>query len=87
MGCGFIYIPEDQLSLHLFCSSLGSLKKVKVLVAQLCLIVACLTPQSVGFSRQEYWSGLPCPPPEDFPTQGLNLHLLCLMHCRWNLYH
>ena len=44
-------------------------------------------PQSVGFSRQEYWSGLPCPPPEDFPTQGLNLHLLCLMHCRWNLYH
>ena len=54
MGCGFIYIPEDQLSLRLFCSSLGSLKKVKVLVAQLCLIVACLTPQSVRFSRQEY---------------------------------
>ena len=22
-----------------------------------------------------------------FPTQGLNLHLLCLMHCRWILYH
>ena len=25
--------------------------------------VACQTPLSVGFSRQEYWSGLPCPPP------------------------
>ena len=25
--------------------------------------VAHQTPQSVGFSGQEYWSGLPCPPP------------------------
>ena len=70
MGCGFIYIPEDQLSFHLFCSSLGSLKKVKVLVAQLCLIVACLTPQSVGFSRQEYWSGLSFSSPGDLPNPG-----------------
>ena len=22
-----------------------------------------------------------------FPTKGLNLHLLCLLHCRWVLYH
>ena len=29
----------------------------------------------MGFSRQEYWSGLPCPPPG-----GSNLHLLCLLH-------
>ena len=38
---------------------------------------------SVGFSRQEYWSGLPCPPQGIFPTQGLNLGLL---HCRQILY-
>ena len=25
--------------------------------------VACQTSLSVGFSRQEYWSGLPCPSP------------------------
>ena len=25
-------------------------------------------PPSMGFSRQEYWSGLPCPPPGDLPT-------------------
>ena len=25
---------------------------------------------SVGFSRQEYWSGLPCPPPGDLPNPG-----------------
>ena len=23
-----------------------------------------------GFSRQQYWSGLPCPPPEDLPNPG-----------------
>ena len=26
---------------------------------------------SMGFSRQEYWSGLPCPPPGDFPYPGI----------------
>ena len=25
---------------------------------------------SMGFSRQEYWSRLPCPPPGDFPDPG-----------------
>ena len=29
--------------------------------------VACQAPLSVGFSRQESWSGLPCPPPGDLP--------------------
>ena len=36
-----------------------------------------------GFSRQEYWSGLPCPPPEIFPTQGWNPDV---PHCRRILY-
>ena len=26
------------------------------------------SPLSMGFSRQEYWSGLPCPPPGDLPN-------------------
>ena len=30
--------------------------------------VACLGPLSMGFSRQEYWSGLPLPPPGDLPN-------------------
>ena len=25
----------------------------------------------MGFSRQEYWSGLPCPPPRDLPFPGI----------------
>ena len=33
--------------------------------------VACQAPLSVGFSRQEYWSGLPFPPPAYSPyNQG-----------------
>ena len=45
---------------------------------QLCLTlcdpmdcIACQAPLSMGFSRQEYWSGLPCPPPGDFPNPGM----------------
>ena len=34
--------------------------------------VAHQAPLSMGFSRQEYWSGLPFPSPGDLPTQGLN---------------
>ena len=32
---------------------------------------ACQAPLSIGFSRQEYWSGLPCPPPGDLPNPCL----------------
>ena len=33
--------------------------------------VASQAPLSLGFSRQEYWSGLPCPPPGDLPDPGI----------------
>ena len=33
--------------------------------------VARQAPMSIGFSRQEYWSMLPCPPPEDLPNPGI----------------
>ena len=33
-------------------------------------IVACQDPLSMGFSRHEYWSMLPCPPPGDLPNPG-----------------
>ena len=28
-------------------------------------------PLSMGFSRQEHWNGLPCPPPGDLPNSGI----------------
>ena len=33
--------------------------------------VARQAPLSTGFSRQEYWSGLPCSPPGDLPNPGI----------------
>ena len=33
--------------------------------------VAHQTPLSMEFSRQEYWSGLPCPPPGDLSNPGI----------------
>ena len=33
--------------------------------------VACQAPLSMGFSRQEYWSGLPFPSPGDLPNPGI----------------
>ena len=33
--------------------------------------VALQAPLSMGFSRQEYWSGLPGPPPGDLPDPGI----------------
>ena len=44
-------------------------------------------PQSMEFSRQGYWSGLPCPPPGDLLTQGLNSHILHLLDCKQILYY
>ena len=38
--------------------------------------VAHLVPLSTGFPRQEYWSGLPFPPPGDLPDPRLNLDLM-----------
>ena len=33
--------------------------------------VARQVPLSIGVSRQEYWSGLPCPPPGELPDPGI----------------
>ena len=33
--------------------------------------VVCQAPLSMEFSRQEYWSGLPFPPPDDLPNPGI----------------
>ena len=35
--------------------------------------IARQAPLSMGFPRQEYWSGLPFPPAEDLPDPGIEL--------------
>ena len=66
-------------SLFLFCYS-PSRKPIAVCVLakspQWCLFaipgtVAHQAPLSMGLFRQEYWSGLPCPPPGDLPNPGI----------------
>ena len=59
------------------------------LLSHVCLLatlwtVACQAPLSMGFSRQEYWSELPCPSPGHLPNLGSNP---CLLHYRQILYH
>ena len=58
------------------------------LVAHLCLTLGnpmdCSPPLSMGFSRSEYWSGLPFPPSGDLPDPGIKPHLLHLLHCQGN---
>ena len=43
--------------------------------------IACQAPLSMEFPGQEFWSGLPFPPPGIFPTQGSNPRLL-----HWQAY-
>ena len=42
--------------------------------------VACQAPLSLGLSRQEHWSGPPFASTGDLSTEGLNSHLLHLLH-------
>ena len=49
------------------------------LVSKSCLTLvtpwtaACQAPLSIGFPRQEYWSGVPFPSPGDLPNPGIRL--------------
>ena len=45
--------------------------------------VACQAPQSMGFSRQEQWSALPCPPPGVLPDPRIKPTSLTSIHLHW----
>ena len=83
-----IYLHQQEVVNY---SAIDERLSVKIISMHAKLHQACLTlctlwtvvhqaPLSMGFSRQEYWNGLPFPPPEIFPIQGSNLSLLCLLH-------
>ena len=61
----FISIPDDALTTMLVCwvASVMSDSGIPWTVAH-------QAPPSMGFSRQEYWSGLLRPPPGDLPNPG-----------------
>ena len=55
---------------HVHARMLNHFRHVQLFVI-LWITVACHTPLTLGFSRQEYWSGLPYPPPGDLPHPGI----------------
>ena len=65
--CTYVYIYVYYMSICIYIYGGGG-----GLVTKLCptlaipWTVACQAPLSMGFSRQEYWSGLPFPSPWDF---------------------
>ena len=57
---------------HMYgCEKVKSLSRVRLFVTP--STVAHQAPPSMGFSRQEYWSGLPFPSPGDLPDPGIEL--------------
>ena len=62
-----------QLSLHTHISLRSSRSVSRPVVSSSVTLwtVARQAPLSRGFSRQEYWSGLPFPPPGDLPNPGI----------------
>ena len=71
----FIYIRQSKLyEIHLPdlkwpISQVKSFSSVRLFVIP--WTVAHQAPPSMGFSRQDYWSGLPCPSPGDLPHPGI----------------
>ena len=59
----------EDLNRHFSRSEVKSLSRVQLFATP--WIVAYQAPLSLGFSRQEYWSGLPFPSPGDLPDPGI----------------
>ena len=53
------------------CDKVSSLSRVRLVVTP--WTVAYQAPPSMGFSRQEYWSGVPFLSPGDLPNLGIKL--------------
>ena len=72
----YVDIPNSQF-LILFILDHPKHLIVLCLVTQSCLSLqphgqrSLVDYSPLGFSRQEYWSGLPCPPPGDLPNPGI----------------
>ena len=75
-----IFLPKSKNLLISWPQSLSAVilepQKNKICHCQVQLFVnpwtvACQAPLSMGFFRQEYWSGLPFPSPGDLPDPGM----------------
>ena len=62
-------MPCPQASRVLTCVLLSCLSHIRVVATA--WTVAHQAPLSMRFSSQDYWTGLPCPPPGDLPHPGI----------------
>ena len=94
-----VWIPSKNAWNNLLClkshEKLASQKKKRKKVKSLSHVrhfvtsgaVAYQGPLSTGFSRQEYWSGLPCPSPGDLPNPGIEPRSPALRQTLYHLSH
>ena len=85
-GYGIYFQQEVLLSLFSIARVLSPFSRVQLLVTL--WTVARQAPLSMGFSKQEYWRGLPCPPSGDLPgprNQTPISYVSCTLRCV--LYH
>ena len=69
--------PGTWIFLSVSVCMLSRISRVRLFSPMDCSPPDCL---SVGFSRQEYWSGYPFPSPGDLPDSGIEPTSLCLLH-------
>ena len=70
VGNAYYSIPQFPRKKKHVCACILSCFSLARLFATL-RTVAHQASLSMGFSRQEYWCGLPCPPPGDLPNPGI----------------
>ena len=68
----FLFKLTEISSITCYACMLSCLSHVRLFVTW---PIAHQAPLSMGFSRQEYWSGLSCPPPGDFPDPGVKISM------------
>ena len=64
-------MDKDVVHLYNRILAIGSLVTKSCPTLVIPWTVACQTPLSIGFSRQEYWTGLPFPSPRGLPDPGI----------------
>ena len=72
-----ICLAEAKATSFLLCVCTSILSHVQFFVTP--WTIAHQAPLSMGFSRQEYWSGLPIPSPGDLPNPGIEPASLALV--------
>ena len=83
---GLLLLVHPLLDQHLLVCMLSHFSRAQLFATP--WTVACQALLSMEFSRQEYWSGLPCPPPGELPEPGIEPTSLTIFYIgRWVLYH